>query len=373
MHTLEIALRNAIRSSLKCLSKLPPRLATPILSSLGDIPHWIAGNRDMVAATTYWTNPLSDPVEQYSSSQVVGILLQGPIADTKSLTQLAATIKIYNHLFPLSPIVVSTWESSRALLEGYSFSEQTCFVFSTDPGPSFPSNINRQAVSTSAGLEVFTRMGVEFTLKSRVDHRVNSPKALSYLLALWNLFPNPNRIVSSSYGSGKFRLFGWTEQLQFGQTAALRAYWQGQPSANVHSTDISNDAEKHLAELALAVHESRLNVRYLERLDFQVKWDWQSHLQAFTDVFGIADSCELRHVQLGRERTVLDHVYPWNDDSTNAYEQHASFADWLLVKQGLEPVFKPSHELLKIAMKVPVGDQTHLQSLLVKSWRNESP
>ena len=334
MHRYEKTFRNVLKSVVGGFTKLPSKLSTPILSAFSDIPTWIGLNRDMVATTTFWASSISDVAERFEPQPSIGILIQGPVTTDESVKQVQKSIDTYKALFPLSPIVVSTWESSRSLLERLALDAEIHFVFSSDPGPSFPSNINRQSVSTSAGLKELEQIGVEFTLKTRVDHRVTSPSAMAYLKAVWNLFPNPNRIIASSYGSGRFRLYGWTEQLQFGRTYALLRYWEGLPTETPHQTGGANAESTALSRLGLAVHESRLNVRYLARHGIVAKWDWVDHLSAFKRFFGIADSNELRHIQLGREKTVIDHVYPWNDEFTNTYERHVTFGEWLLYCQG---------------------------------------
>ncbi len=367
MHRFEKVLRSGLKLVVDGFSKLPNKISTPILASLSDFPTWIGKARGLTAATTYWPSPLEDATERYNSDSSIGILIQGPIGDAPSVQQVFETIRIYKELFPLSPIVVSTWESSRALLEQHVLDSNVHLVFSSDPGSSFPSNINRQSVSASAGLKILETIGCEFALKTRVDHRVLSPSALMYLKAAWSLFPNPNRIIASSYGSGKFRLYGWTEQLQFGRTAALSLYWEGLPTETPHVTVSANPERSALARLGLAVHESRLNVRYMARQGISAKWDWADHLSMFTRYFGIADSHELRHIQLGRDKTVLDHVYPWNNDFTNLYERHSTFAEWLLYCQGAFEVRPPTNVLLLAAMKVPNSDLVLLDAALVET------
>lgn len=362
MHRFEKALRGGLRFLVYGVSKLPNKISTPILASLADLPTWIGKASGMTAATTYWPSPFKGTPERHNSKSDFGILIQGPIGNGASVRQVFETIRLYQELFPLSPIVVSTWESSRALLENQIFDSEVHLVFSSDPGPSFPSNINRQSVSAYAGLKALENIGCDFALKTRVDHRVSSPSALVYLKAVWSLFPNPNRIIASSYGSGKFRLYGWTEQLQFGRTAALLLYWEGLPTETPHASGPVTVESSALARLGLAVHESRLNVRYLARQGISAKWDWADHLSAFAGYFGIADSHELRHIQLGRDKTVLDHVYPWNSDFTNLYERHSTFAEWLLYCHGTFELRPPTNELLIAAMKVPNSDLVFLDA-----------
>lgn len=365
MHIFEKELRSGLKILVKGFAKLPNKLSTPILSSLADIPNLIGLNRDMIAATTFWASPMRGLLERFEPQPSIGILLQGPIANEGDLVQVEKSIRLYQEIFPLSPIVVSTWESSRSLVERLVLAADIHLVFSSDPGSSFPSNINRQSVSTTAGLKELDKLGVEFSLKTRVDHRVTSPSALGYLKAVWSLYPNPNRIIASSYGSGRFRLYGWTEQLQFGRTSALLGYWDGLPTDSPHTTGDTTAEGTVLARLGLAVHETRLNVRYLARHGMTATWDWADHLRAFKGIFGIADSYELRHIQLGREKTVIDHVYPWNDDFTNVYERHTTFGEWLLYCQGGLEISPPKYELLVAAMKVPLSDQALLDSTLV--------
>jgi hypothetical protein len=371
MHSYEKALRIGLKLVIQGVTRLPNKLSTPILSALATVPHWIGLKRNLIGATTFWASPMNGVQERFEPQPSIGILIQGPLTDNESVRQVEKSIRIYKEIFPRSPIVVSTWDGSRSLVEQLVLDTDIHVVFSLDPGPSFPSNIDRQSVSTSAGLKELDKLGVEFALKTRADHRVSSPSALVYLKSVWSLFPNPNRIIASSYGSGRFRLYGWTEQLQFGKTAALLHYWDGLPTESPHEIAGATAESKALARLGLAVHESRLNVRYLARKGVIVKWNWEDHLSAFTGHFGIADSYELRHIQLGREKTVIDHVYPWNDDFTNLYERHATFGEWLIYCQGSVEVSTPMNALLVAAMKVPHSDLALLDASLVKTRGNQ--
>lgn len=372
MHPFESAGRRLLSAAVRNVVRLPRKLSTPAAQLLTEIPTLIASESGLAATTSYWEPGLADNFGAYAPKFSIGILIQGPISTKSTLAQVIETATQYRRLFGDINLVVSTWRSSEGLIKNSTLSDLADVVFSEDPGPSFPTNLNRQTVSTYAGLCRLKEKGVEYALKTRTDHRVTSSQALAYLEYLWTRQPNDIRIVVSSYGSGKFRLYGWTEQLQFAKIDALIKFWTGNPIETMHNVALADQQASRLAKLGLAVHETRMNVRYLNSLGIEAKWTWPDNLQILNAVFGIADSHTLKHVQLGRHTSVLDHVYPWNSPGVNKIEQHTSAADWLLSLAEYVDASSPSHEELTAAMKVPSSDLTKLNALFVEAGAKET-
>ena len=366
MHKLEAVLRKCLSRTIEFTDRLPARYGVPLLNVLLDIPEFAAKGKGFTAVTSYWD--LSSPLSGDAGCLDVGILIQGPVASVDKALEVEETVRLYRALFGDIPIVVSTWDSSISMLSRTALSEMCQIVYSEDPGNSFPTNIDRQAKSTSAGLARLAEIGCTFSLKSRVDHRIYAANSLKYLRSIWGLIPNEDRIVVSSYGTGKYRVYGATEQLQFGKIETLQKYWDGTPSKESHDVITGpNGLSSALSFQSLAVHETRLNVRYLSRIGRQVSWTWLDHLEALKDTFAIADSLCLKHVQLGRPRSVLDHVYPWNSPKVNRIEEHLSFGDWLCLISSSNDVEAPGSFVLLEALKVPESDKERLQTLFVKS------
>ena len=161
--------------------------------------------------------------------------IQGPVERNRygeNLTKkLVSSIK---HFYPKSPIVFSTWEN-----EAVDFSEDISLVLSKDPGSGIryknrpeKNNINRQIISTCAGLE---EVKTSFVVKMRSDLLVENrriekiidklPKtpnnSLSifekYIIVLDRLTFNPRKKLNP--------LLHVTDMLQAGLTTDVRRMW----------------------------------------------------------------------------------------------------------------------------------------------------
>lgn len=109
------------------------------------------------------------------ATEDISFVLQGNIGKPEQ-EQLHHTIATLRHLAPDSQIVVSTWESCASLAEGLAVD---ALVLSADPGAlhsirvsgETQNNVNRQIVSTRAGLE---RCDRAYAVKLRLDSSLAS-------------------------------------------------------------------------------------------------------------------------------------------------------------------------------------------------------
>lgn len=105
------------------------------------------------------------------ASQDISVVMQGPIEWTHDpVSGLGLTLALYQNvrkLLPDAEVILSTWEGQK--VDNFGFDK---VILGKDPGPqgtwpSFvPNNVNRQIVSTVAGLKAATR---KYALKIRTD------------------------------------------------------------------------------------------------------------------------------------------------------------------------------------------------------------
>lgn len=286
----------------------------------------------------------------------VAIVIQGPVPNRKSEKQVEESISHYSKIFPQSPIVLSTWLNHARTLR--SPGKNIHIVRSVDPGPSNPKNLDRQAISTFEGIKKASELGAEYTIKTRTDQRLVAPLAVEKLLAIWAQSKSELSIVVSSYGTGRYRLYGPTDQLQFAKTAVLLDFWEGLPSSGRHEV-VSPDYDQLLYEIscrALSVQEVRLCVRYLLRIEQEVTWTWPNHAQLMASFFPVANSVGIGHLQLSRPVNVVDHVSYNKTAFHNLIEEHSSLEFWLtLHNSATRP--SPPYLLLIEALKAKSLDQ----------------
>ena len=308
----------------------------------------------MQTITKYF--PDSPEIVSSNPHPEVAILIQGPILGLRSASELEKSIAIYQRIFPESPIILSTWKGNSKSLDVDV--PNLHVVESEDPGQSIPKNLDRQAVSTFAGLEKAKELNADFTLRSRTDQRIIAPSAIEDCLAVWGLAKSDSAIAVSSYGTGKYRLFGPTDQMQFGKTSALMQFWEGLPSLERHPVvNPDEDGQGHEWSLrALSVQEIRLCVRYLERNKQDVKWNWDSHSQLMAAFFPIINSLVIGHLQLSRPLNSVDHVSFRNSAIENLIEQHSTLEFWLGLRAG-NGVTSIEPSILGAALKAKSAEQ----------------
>jgi hypothetical protein len=271
--------------------------------------------------------------------------------------QVSNTINLYAKLFPTSQIVLSTWENSLFLPHQIADLPNFTEVRSKDPGPSWPTNLQRQIVSTSRGLGAFSPDDDFVVIKTRTDQRITSPRAVVLIQEMVRNDANCSRLWALDYGTGRFRIYGITDQFQFAQLSIMKKYWSDSTvldkSQALRATVPGLGTE--LRYLSPAVHEILLNVSFLNSLGHRVDWSWEDHEDCLEKYFGILDSSTVGLDLLARIRTTYDHVLPGMSYSEALVESHLTHADWLLIKNGYK-FLPPTKETLKRAMKVPDSD-----------------
>ena len=166
---------------------------------------------------------------QLIASRDISFVLQGPI-DAGSLPTLAKSVANLRQLVPGCEIIVSTWRDALDLTSLGS----DHVVRSDDPGalpgirPSgeYPNSVNRQILSSRAGLQRASR---PFAVKMRNDAVVVHPGFVA-LYEKYNDPDLPEQIVLPAYFTLDPSMFEHvpyhpSDWFHFGATDALRTYW----------------------------------------------------------------------------------------------------------------------------------------------------
>ncbi|MEI6096316.1 MAG: WavE lipopolysaccharide synthesis family protein [Gammaproteobacteria bacterium] len=214
--------------------------------------------------------------------RVTAVVIQGPLQTGDNFT--LETVKIYKKIFPLSPIIVSTW-SSESKKNLYALECAGAVLNISDrPINAGWGNIELQVLSTISGLRCAQELGCEYVAKTRGDWRMYRPSALQCLNSLLQMYPPPangkqeNRIVASSTSTLKHRIYGLTDIFQYGSIADMMMYWE----------DLNHDIQGKFRNTEVPeiingvplVAEIYLCARYLEMigidLDFSLTQWWES-------------------------------------------------------------------------------------------------
>lgn len=155
----------------------------------------------------------------------VSLVVQGAVSPvTKSV------LDSLRKVFPGAELILSTWEGTD--LSGLLFDKA---VFSPDPGPQvadevahLENNVNRQLVTTTAGVKAATR---RYILKTRTDIFINSTRFLNYFGCFDQATPYifQNRVLICSYYTRNPRVmsicFHPSDWVLFGNAEDLKLYF----------------------------------------------------------------------------------------------------------------------------------------------------
>lgn len=227
------------------------------------------------------------------------IVVQGGIETRSDFTH--ETVKLYARNFPNAKIILSTWDDTDGELLRSFKNAGVHLVLSRKPSISGIGNSNLQTISSHAGLLKAKQLGFEFALKTRTDQRFFNPRTLSLFKA--SLMSNPltteqstcqiNRLVTLSFCSLAYRMYGLTDMLQFGNVEDLLEYWPGElDSRNVDSIGgIPAHTLRGLAQQNIV--ETYFCSNFLSRTGWPLKWTLSDYWMAVRERFFIVDSASI--------------------------------------------------------------------------------
>ena len=300
------------------------------------------------------------PLYEFSLHPDTAIIIPGKVIESFDFT--AETVKLYQTIFPASPVFVSTWsDTPESTLEGLEKNGATV-VLSEPPDIAGEGSSNFHAVASNKGLSAAKNAGLPFSLKTRPDQRVHNPLVIDQVKGLMREFPLlavPNepqleRIVSTSFDSFAFRLFGLSDMFQFGTTQDLLLYWDGQIDRRPKSDfAIKNQASiREIAQLRVAETHHMLN--FLEKVGWDVDWSFTNYWLAASNRFVIVDHAP------------MDFFWPkftlrenrWSSYSYFPSHQLFDFAFWLKLRRGM-PDLDHLLDLTQEAFAPAVGRETN--------------
>ncbi len=267
------------------------------------------------------------------------ILIQGPIQENDVF--LYESIKFYRKVHPENPIVVSTWRGSSVKIESkLEGMEDLYFVESDPPATSGIVNVNRQLVSTLSGIKFIKENNLgDFVLKTRVDQRIYDPSSLSYCFNLLKLFPlaphlpgaQKMRIIGVNLNTSKYRVFSFSDMLQFGHVDDQLSYWSAPHDDRSLSHDDLNKLKATgctLLEFCKSLFpEIYLFVNFLRRQDQPYEFTLGSYYKMLKERFIVVDSqsLDLFWSKYDRDDTVNE-LY-----ATKKWDVKLSHAEWLSI------------------------------------------
>jgi hypothetical protein len=227
----------------------------------------------------------------YDHSEL-GVIIQGGIADIDFLIE---TIKLYKKkIFPGALIIVSTWsdESSIVFEKIKKLNLKIKLLISDKPDNHGIKNINLQILSTKNAVLWAQKNKIKYLIKTRTDQRIYATNCFHFLISILKIFPSiskkqKNRLIGISLNSFKRRLYGISDMFMFGSIEDMIKYWT--PPLDERKYINYNNINSQLKYSKKKICEVYLMTKYLERINYSLKWTLQDSLKVYKNFFCIID------------------------------------------------------------------------------------
>jgi hypothetical protein len=278
------------------------------------------GQRDFI---TFYSHPIftSDfkikSCDNYSSK--VAIVIQGPLVRENSFT--LETIKLYRKNFPMSKIVISTWENERGQYVDQIKKEGVDVILNKLPSyPGPQKNVNYQMFSTHTGLQIAEKSHTRYVMKTRADQRLYGVDLSKYCIQLLNNFkipiksPQQGRIIGVSTGTVLTKKYHFSDMFQFGFLNDLLLYWDGK---------LLNKYE----EFTFSSAEAYFFTRYLKKVGWEIKDTLEDSLEAYSRNCLVLDSSSLDFYWYKYKRYKEERKMSYS----NGMLHNATFKEWFIL------------------------------------------
>jgi len=269
-----------------------------------------------------------------------GIIIQGNIG--KNYEFLKETLKFYKKIFPDNTVIVSTWENEDVIKLKKLEEKNIKIIINKLPTSKSPGNTDLQIITTSSGLRLADKLGLEFCLKQRADIRIYKNDLLLYMEALIKNYPlkiktqYKNRIISTSLNTLKYRLFSLSDFLLYGNTKDLLIYFN-ELSYKKSLLKYEFGSEPCFIEGTPIQAEIFLCARYLSNDLGKVTFDLDFWWQSLKDYFCIVDSNSIDFIWAKYDYDIEHRFYK---SYSNQFSRCIEFSDWLILYNDCEKNWK---------------------------------
>ena len=221
----------------------------------------------------------------------VAIVMQGPIILKDKFT--LETLQIYRKRLPEVQIILSTWDEYKTgqLQEFKDIGVKV--IINKKPEYFGISNINLQIESTKNGIIQAKKHGANYCLRTRTDQRIYRHDFILFFFSLLKIFPINNnfnikeRLISVSLNTYKYRLYGITDMMMFGNIDDMILYWDADFDSRRWEDIKFEDTVEGWSKARVC--EIFLSTEYLKKIGYRPQWSIQDSWKVFAKFFCIID------------------------------------------------------------------------------------
>lgn len=284
---------------------------------------------------TFHSRPLRTlNIDVYSrvrtSPDTIAVVIQGPLLLKKDFT--LETVRLYKKTFsPSSKIIVSTWEGEDSETLQKMRDLGVIVLTNKKPTKSGIGHINFQVVSTSHGILEAKKLGANYILKSRTDHRMYAPNIEEFLISTIDAFPitttysQKKRIVAVSLNTYLYRPYSISDMTLFGTLDDMQSYFDAPHDTrehfSFHDLSLKAWAKGRLCEGLLLTH-------FLEKMGRKLEFTLEDSWKVYAEHFCIIDSQAIGlfwyKYEYWNEYRVINYIALKNNQELN-------FREWLIL------------------------------------------
>ena len=276
--------------------------------------------------------------DENSNNKDVAIIIQGTLYGLEFFVQ--QTIEIYIKNFPNTKIILTVWEDEISESFKKKILDKVDLIINKKP-KNIDHSVDLQIINTSSGILHAKKEGIKYCLKTRTDCRIYKSSSINFLKNLISLFPlkkectASSRIISCAIDTRKYRVYGLSDILIFGETPDMEKYFLNE--------SFQNSLEKYnfgthplIIKDTAVINEIFLCARYLKNLNKKLDWTLDDWWKSLSDYFCIIDPGAI---------DFFWYKYHWQFEQrfitnyTSDLDFAVEFSDWLKLYSNPESKF----------------------------------
>jgi len=273
------------------------------------------------------TNNIIIDSQKYNNSDTA-IIIQGGLNGV--LDFVSESIDLYLKLFSDSKIILSTWKDDLTNNFLSKYQNKIHIIINNKPAKIFH-NTDLQIISTYSAIEYAKNNNFKYCLKTRTDCRLHNSNSIKYFKNLLRIFPIDekyknlsSRIISCSIDTRKFRVYGLSDILLFGEIENMLKYFYKEPFELSLNKNFGN--YPCIIKDTAVINEIFLCARYLKNSDINLEWSLSDWWKICGEIFCVVDPYSI---------DFFWYKYHWKYEQrfiqnyTSDNKQALTFSDWL--------------------------------------------
>lgn len=262
-----------------------------------------------------------------SFNDKVSIVMQGPIIEKQEFT--FETLKLYRKRYPNVKLILSTWDNYDKSLISKFTEIGVEVILNSMPDYFGISNVNLQIKSTKAGIFRAKELGFDYCLKTRTDQRIYKHDFILFFMSILSSFKLENkylkeRLITMSMNTFKYRLYGITDMLMFGNIDDMILYWDVKfDNRKINEVDLGVSS---LDYSKATICEVYFSTEFFKKIKSKTNFTFKNYWELMANFFFVVDALSIDIFWFKYNR--LDERRRYQNNKRKLDEEFY-FSDWI--------------------------------------------